>query len=207
MRWTKEINTNIMRAYFRAIKCESQTTRYPTLFYSEWKKIHSKSTVTKQRICDQRRVIRNVLLTTTEIYRIKTDIPIELNATVTETPTISNEYYDETIIYTVDPALEEIESNTPNVRTIPNEIQTEFNKVLIEYQGSQPKTRPSLPKISYNRKAKLTVESMNSFIEFISSIEQIHLTGHAAATAVCRILNLKFPLNQLKNKQIQKLIN
>jgi hypothetical protein len=43
---------------------------------------------------------------------------------------------------------------------------------------------------------------MNSFIEseFISfeSIEQIHLTVYAAATAVCRILNLKFPLNQLE---------
>jgi hypothetical protein len=41
--------------------------------------------------------------------------------------------------------------------------------------------------------------------EFTSfeSIEQIHLTVYAAATAVCRILNLKFPSNQLKNTQIQ----
>ncbi len=55
--------------------------------------------MTEQRIRDQRRVIiRNILLTTTETDGIKADISIELNATVTETPTISNESYYETII-------------------------------------------------------------------------------------------------------------
>ncbi len=76
-----------MRAYFRATKCESQTTGYRTLFYNEWKIIYPTSIqhLTEQRICDQRRVIiRNVLLTTTEIDRIKADISIELNATVTD---------------------------------------------------------------------------------------------------------------------------
>ncbi len=43
MRWTKEMNINVMRAYFRATKCESQTTGYRTLFYNEWKIIYPTS--------------------------------------------------------------------------------------------------------------------------------------------------------------------
>jgi hypothetical protein len=45
---------------------------------------------------------------------------------------------------------------------------------------------------------------MNSFIESefnsFESIEQIHLTVYATATAVCLVLNLKFPSNQLKKR-------
>jgi hypothetical protein len=62
----------------------------------------------------------------------------------------------------------------------------------------------NLSNIYSDRKAKLTVESMNSFIESefnsFESIEQIHLTVYAAATAVCRVLNLKFPSNHLKKR-------
>jgi hypothetical protein len=205
MRWTKEMNSNIMRAYFRATKCESQTTGYRTLFYNEWKKIYPTTSVTEQRICDQRRVIiRNVLLTTTEIEKIKNDISMELNATLNEASITSIESSDETIIYTVDPSLEEVESFTPILREIPYEINTEFNKALIEFQGSDPNIRPTIPKIPYNRKAKSTVEAMNTLLESkhisFESIEQIHLTVYAAATAVCRILKLKFPSNQVKHR-------
>ncbi len=128
-----------MRVYFGATKCESQTTGYRTLFYNEWKKIYLTTSVTEQRICDQRRVIiRNVLLTTTETDKIKKDISMELNATLNEATVTSIESSDETIIYKVDPSLEEVESFTPILKDIPYEINTEFNKALIEFQGSDP---------------------------------------------------------------------
>jgi hypothetical protein len=127
---------------------------------------------------------------------------MELNATLKEASITSIEFSDEKIIYTVDPSLDEVESFTPILRDIPYEINTEFNKALIEFQESAPNIRPTIPKIPYNRKAKSTVEAMNTLLEskYISfeSIEQIYLTVYAAATAVCTILKLKFPSNQLK---------
>jgi hypothetical protein len=127
---------------------------------------------------------------------------MELNATLKEASITSIEFSDEKIIYTVDPSLDEVESFTPILRDIPYEINTEFNKALIEFQESAPNIRPTIPKIPYNRKAKSLVEAMNTLLEskYISfeSIEQIYLTVYAAATAVCTILKLKFPSNQLK---------
>jgi hypothetical protein len=63
---------------------------------------------------------------------------MELNATLNEATVTSIESSDETIIYKVDPSLEEVESFTPILKDIPYEINTEFNKALIEFQGSDP---------------------------------------------------------------------
>jgi hypothetical protein len=197
MRWDKEMNINVIRAYFRATKCDSQTSGYRTLFYNEWKNIYPNSTVTEQRICDQYRVInRNKLLTATEIDKIKNDIRLEIEDPISDTSannSLQLETSDTTIIYAENETLGSI---TEKEIEIPQILKDEFRRSYLDFEGSDPTFRPRLPKIQYNKKSKQTIDYMNKFLDKeyakYDSLEHIHLTVYAAATAVCRILNIKF---------------
>ena len=54
-RWTKQMNKDIVRCYFVAVKETPNTHRKG--MYNLWKTSYNNTTFTEQRICDQKRII------------------------------------------------------------------------------------------------------------------------------------------------------
>lgn len=83
-RWTKQMNIDIVRCYFVAVKETPNTHRKG--MYDIWKASYNNTTFTEQRICDQKRIIfqkaenalnqtlRGNWLTQTEIEAIRNEI-------------------------------------------------------------------------------------------------------------------------------------
>lgn len=79
MRWTKEMNINVIKAYFRATKCDADNIGYRTRLHQEWLKLYPQSTVSEQNICDRNRVIfSKKYLSQVEIDQIKSEIQKEI---------------------------------------------------------------------------------------------------------------------------------
>ena len=90
IKWTKEMNKQIIRCYYIAIK--DPTTAYRKTLHAEWLKIYPDSSVTEQRVCDQKKEIfkhadnskqpktnRGCWLTKTEIDDIKDKTTEDVN--------------------------------------------------------------------------------------------------------------------------------
>ena len=58
MKWTKELNINIVRCYFNTI-LRQPNQPYRKEFHRLWKDLYPELTLTEQRICDQQRLIFN----------------------------------------------------------------------------------------------------------------------------------------------------
>ncbi|XP_063899231.1 uncharacterized protein LOC135119187 [Helicoverpa armigera] len=96
MRWSKEVNTFIMRTYLHITKLETDMTTYRQQLHELFTRQYPEINVTEQRISDQRRaIIRNKLLSQAEIEKLKEEVreqlehlnhnpPVETHSTSTE---------------------------------------------------------------------------------------------------------------------------
>ena len=85
-KWTLEMNIDVARCYYEALK-DPEATTYRKNMYNNWLKIYPNSQITEQRLCDQNKQIqdhanplkqpktnRGNWLTNTQIEKIKAEI-------------------------------------------------------------------------------------------------------------------------------------
>ncbi|XP_063891684.1 uncharacterized protein LOC135117143 [Helicoverpa armigera] len=92
MRWSKEVNTFIMRTYFHITKLETDMTTYRQQLHELFTRQYPEISVSEQRISDQRRtIVRNKLLSQVEIDKLKEEVREQLETlsyiSMTETHT------------------------------------------------------------------------------------------------------------------------
>ena len=124
MKWTKQLNTDIIRCYFETIQ-RIPDQPYRKEFHNRWKEIHPESTLSEQRICDQQRTImakvnsrentRGSWLTELEINQVRISVARQRN--------IENQIENE-------PPQEGNESDMNNVNQ-PDEIIPPVNEGII----------------------------------------------------------------------------
>jgi hypothetical protein len=192
MRWSKENNIDVMKAYYRATKCESQLTGYRAFILKEWEEIYPESDLSTQRICDQaRQIIKNgKFLSATELQCIKSNIEREITpaAPVLEdiAPSqMSEENPGEAIMsesihdMIIEQGISVDDDCTNNViqedtqetqergcsQSDPSEVEVVFQSVFSEFQHVEALLRPRIPKLKYNHITKTTVAAINNFIK------------------------------------------
>ncbi|XP_050550436.1 uncharacterized protein LOC118279092 [Spodoptera frugiperda] len=126
MKWSKEVNLFIMRTYLHITKLEPDMTTYRQL-HQLFSHQYPDVIVSEQRIADQRRVIvRNKLLSQSEIDQLKEDVRTQLELENIESLNNHNIYTDNTA--------EEILQEQPNSLT--HTTQSESNtQTLSVYQS------------------------------------------------------------------------
>ena len=87
MKWTKQLNIDIIRCYFNTI-LRIPNQPYRTDFHTWWATLHPENLLTEQRICDQQRVImkkgntqeniRSASITWYEIHQLRNDVSREI---------------------------------------------------------------------------------------------------------------------------------
>lgn len=72
MRWTRNLNIDLMRAYYTAAEMETNKTRYRDRLEEMWKQKYPSSTLTAQRLSDQvRSILNRRALSAAELENIK----------------------------------------------------------------------------------------------------------------------------------------
>lgn len=128
MRWTREFNLDLMRAYYKVTDMGNNKTGYRLLLEIEWKVMHPLLELSAQRLSDQvRSIINRKALSEAELDNLKKEIRTELQGTpsillTTGDPTehlqpVQNEEHPATAEQTLSPIRTELQGVSPAVLT------------------------------------------------------------------------------------------
>lgn len=200
-----------MRAYYIATDLERHKTGYRQRLFEEWKQLEPTINVTEQCVCDQvRTILTRNFLSSAELNHIKSEIANQTPSSTIQSQAESDPYpLDESAIIYSDYELEEPnrpQSPTPLAQMLPEidlttKQQAEFNlhKAIEEYEGTEPSTRPRIPKIPINRKSNQIIKHINSILpQFLNSSNKFSLeftqtVVYCAAVATYRTLGIPTP--------------
>ena len=188
MRWSNELNKDIMRSYYKVTKGETDLTMYRHKLHEDLlQKRPELGTISEQRIADQRRtiIIRN-LLPPPVIEQIKDEVRNELEQR--NRPQQINEAQN-----TNEPEMEAPLTGTNATKEdhTSRQLQTLwmscFEASIIQYTGIDPCRRPKLPKIRYKPTTKelttIANEKLGATINQRTTLEEIHFLIYCAAVA------------------------
>lgn len=218
MTWNNDMNVNVMRCYFEATKLETITTQYRRELHRLFTQVYPEleSTVSEQRLIDQRRVIiNNKRLSDETIQAIKNEVRLKINQNTTSTstttlneittdndhveqPTESEDTDDqpneqETLLQTSDTTPQHAEIDT-------EEIENELIKNVIYWKGIYPSNRPALPKLIFKKDTTSTIHKVNlvinKHISDIETLEDMNIYIFAAAMTTIQLNGQKLSINR-----------
>lgn len=227
MKWTDEINEEIMKAYYRITQIEQNKTAYRkqlhTSFVSQFPDL---SHVSEQRIADQRRVIvHNKLITSQRLQEIRQEIQQELHMIHTQH---TNEINTEDGRSNIDSQIDDVFTNgslsntntqdgtDTNIHQIfqnsDSELDSKINEIFDttyeKYKHTNPTTRPYIPRQNTSRKLAYIVKYLDSQIlpnylytynDFITNQTVIYCAAFTAA--VCNGCKIRDKTETVQERQ------
>lgn len=208
MKWTPDLNSFIMRSYYRITKFETDMTNYRYALHRAFvKEFPQYDSITEQRVADQRRaIVNNNLIPAPMLQQIYGEVELEMQRE--EGNVIPQE---------IEPANSQpIGDNNGNENTSQTSTDecavAELNRALAEFDGTNPAQRPKLPKLKTNKNTKTIITSLNNvlrnYAEEHNSLEKLHSLIYCGAVAVLRSHNQQIRIpeqrytpNNKKNKQ------
>lgn len=196
MKWTEEMNSFIMRSYYKITKFETDMTMYRSALHRAFiEKFPSLQNITVQRIADQMRVIiSNNLLPEPILQQIRGEIQLEMQREEeTDQPDAAVEHAEEAHMENLTGDVDlitgrDIVTNANNY-TVNNALE-ELHKALAEFDGTDPARRPRLPKLRTNKNTNNIINSFNvllkDFVAERNTLEKLHALIYCAAVAVLR---------------------
>ncbi|XP_022188744.2 uncharacterized protein LOC111047324 [Nilaparvata lugens] len=223
MRWSREMNAAVIRAYYLATKIETDRTQYRDRLMHYWKRIMPQSELTAQRIADQVRVIKQRrFLTEEELACIREEVHNQLFGTA-DNEALENEeaaHAREEAEIERDTLLLDGGAGTALVseervnragtalvsEERDNNLESKIENVLLEnvfkYKEVAVECRPMLKKVPYNRKTLLTVEAVNKtlakHINEINSIADVTDWIYCGALTVFQELGMKISFRKAR---------
>lgn len=198
MKWTNEINTQVMRSYFTVTALETDMTMYRDRMHDDFiGAMPHFSHLSTQRIADQRRaIIRRNLLPAATIDQIRESVR-QLEQAANPQPAGQDEQLAEQ--RPQQPPREPAEGieiryeqptaplNTENPSSLETKWKNEFHANLVKYTGTDPSLRPNIPKIRYSSSYNKILSTANSQLKQImpqvNDLQELHLHIYCAALA------------------------
>lgn len=188
MKWTDEINKNLLLCYFTVTNLQQNTTAYRSQLHQAFINIYPelRETITEQRLSDQIRVIvRNNRIPPAEreiIRRQAADSLQTVHKPQEKQPaTIPNTHTDTVETLSTQPT--ETQKQTTSAETSTshtqhktstitaetpqptNQIEETYNEIHIQYQGTDPLSRPFIKRPQNIHNIKNTITTINQIIE------------------------------------------
>ncbi|XP_030750616.1 uncharacterized protein LOC115878300 [Sitophilus oryzae] len=188
MKWTDEINKNLLLCYFTVTNLQQNTTGYRSQLYEAFMNIYPelREMITEQRLSDQIRVIiQNNRISPTERETIRRqaaeaiqneDEPqAQQSASPTSHPQTITPETPEThtmLTNTQSSSAESSIRHTQHETLIPptdtckpsNQIDKTFNELYAQYQGANPSSRPFITRPQNTQNIKNTIAIINKII-------------------------------------------
>uniref|UniRef100_A0A8D8RYE1 Uncharacterized protein n=1 Tax=Cacopsylla melanoneura TaxID=428564 RepID=A0A8D8RYE1_9HEMI len=177
MRWTKQMNTDLLSAYYMATKLETKKSSYMNEVTTIWNEKYPNTQMNNSRLNSQiNSILRRNVFSRVEISKIKDQISRTLTLNTDDVDEIEENDVEENIqneqpmneqeINSI--ALEQNETQLdPNSETSTEsgnnneEIKKHFLDMKEKYAHVDPKDKPKIPKVPNNIKAKIAVGNVN----------------------------------------------
>lgn len=203
-RWSNEDNSNIIRSYLRATKCDTWKQGYRKRMLIEWRLIKPTSTFTENQLATQFTSIkRNTLIPEAIIQRIQSEelnrmrlhtVDGNRNSHTEENQDVIINMNDEDIDSTENPIIDrhvnytieiEDENDEERIRLI-----DQFNTLQTMYGDTEPNLRPAIKKIKPNTKVYTLLKHLNEYIReniiHTPNLESVQTIVYCAASAITK---------------------
>ncbi|CAG5051295.1 unnamed protein product [Parnassius apollo] len=199
MRWTTQMNSNALRAYFRAKGGETGCLAYQARMHRLFAELEPSLTVTEQNLADRvRYILRSNIFDVAELERLRREaVPSsDENATAEDAAPQMVEH----------PANVDAAVNTPVVvdsnddGTVAQELELEhmrsiLEEAIVETCSTPLENRPRLPRIALSKRNRAVVRALNpmlvTYLEASRDLCETDSILFGAALAVCRIIGAK----------------
>ncbi|CAG4971980.1 unnamed protein product [Parnassius apollo] len=199
MRWTIRMNTNALRAYFRAKWGEVGGSAYRARMHRLFAELEPSITVQEQNLADQvRYILRSNIFDVAELERLRPEAVLSSgeNATAEDAaPQLAEQTAN------LDAAV-----NTPVVvdsnddGTIAQELELEqmrstLGEAIVETRSMSLENQPRLPRIALSKRNRAIVRALNpmlvTYLEASRDLCETDSILFGATLAVCRIIGAK----------------
>ncbi|CAG5006088.1 unnamed protein product [Parnassius apollo] len=199
MRWTINMNSNALRAYFRAKGGEIGGFAYRARMHRLFTELEPSITVTEQNLADRvRYILRSNIFDGAELERLRREaVPSSNENATTEgaEPQVAEQ-----------PAHVDAAENTPVVAdsndegTFTQELEIEqmrstLEEAIMETRSTPLENRPRLPRIALSKRNRAVVRALNpmlvTYLEASRDLCETDSILFGAALAVCRIIGAK----------------
>ncbi|CAG4987526.1 unnamed protein product [Parnassius apollo] len=199
MRWTINMNTNALRAYFRAKGGEIGGFAYRARMHRLFTELEPSITVTEQNLADRvRYILRSNIFDGAELERLRREAVPSSNENATTggaVPQVAEQ-----------PAHVDAAENTPVVAdsnddgTSTQELEIEqmrstLEEAIMETRSTPLENRPRLPRIALSKQNRAAVRALNpmlvTYLEASRDLCETDSILFGAALAVCRIIGAK----------------
>lgn len=169
IKWTQQLNKDVMRCYYRQTKCEQEITAYRTGMYNSFIQIHPDfaEKLSEQNLADRRRaILSRKLLTLQEIDVIKEEVKIELELPTEEevqevpVPVTNTEETEEQLIQPTAVAQQPVTL----IDDLSQLLKANLEQAIIEFKDTDPLHRHKLPKLNSSKRLSRAVDSMNHIL-------------------------------------------
>ncbi|CAG5055763.1 unnamed protein product [Parnassius apollo] len=199
MRWTTQMNSNALRAYFGAKGGETGCLAYRARMHRLFAELEPSLTVTEQNLADRvRYILRSNIFDVAELERLRREaVPSsDENATAEDAAPQMVEQ----------PANVDAAVNTPVVvdsnddGTVAQELELEhmrstLEEAIVETRSTPLENRPRLPRIALSKRNRAVVRALNpmlvTYLEASRDLCETDSILFGAALAVCRIIGAK----------------
>ncbi|CAG4993196.1 unnamed protein product [Parnassius apollo] len=199
MRWTTQMNSNALRAYFGAKGGETGGLAYRARMHRLFAELEPSLTVTEQNLADRvRYILRSNIFDVAELERLRREaVPSsDENATAEDAAPQMVEQ----------PANVDAAVNTPVVvdsnddGTVAQEPELEhmrstLEEAIVETRSTPLENRPRLPRIALSKRNRAVVRALNpmlvTYLEASRDLCETDSILFGAALAVCRIIGAK----------------
>ncbi|XP_063368185.1 ras and Rab interactor 3-like [Cydia amplana] len=204
MRWTREMNENVMRAYYGATEGGTQLSAYRSRILPLFQALEPTITVSEQRLSDQVRVIQRLKrLDDATLDRLRQEaLSARADSTsVRDLPAMSPDPVPAPDLAPgapqVDVCTDEGDFASQNVSTTANEqLRRTLEEAITQYRATT-NSRPRLPRLPMNRRNLALMGALNALLEphlrTSKDLDDTHSIMYCGAIAACRVARVKFP--------------
>ncbi|CAG4954429.1 unnamed protein product [Parnassius apollo] len=200
MRWTKPMNENALRAYYRAKGEETVGIAYRSRMHCFFAELEPSTPVTEQNLADRvRYIMRSKIFDDAELGRLRREAIPSSNesAMAGDAAPHSTDQHPH-----VEAALDlpvVVDSNDDGIVSHELEkMRSILEEAILETRSTPIENRPRLPRIPLSKRNRAVVRALNpmlvTYLEASRDLCETDSILFGAAVAVCRIIGAKLPM-------------
>ncbi|CAK1595297.1 unnamed protein product [Parnassius mnemosyne] len=199
MRWTKHMNINALRAYYRAKGEETGGIAYRARMHRFFAELEPSVPVTEQNLADRvRYIIRSKIFDDAELERLRREaIPSSNEPARAGDAAVQATDQQPHIEGAMDlPALVDSGDDGKVTQEL-EQMRSKLEEAIVETRSTPLENRPRLPRIPLSKRNRAVVRALNpmlvTYLEASRDLCETDSILFGAALAVCRIVGAKLP--------------
>ncbi|CAG4952871.1 unnamed protein product [Parnassius apollo] len=207
MRWTRDMNANALRAYYRAKGEETAGIAYRARMHCFFAELEPSIPVTDQNLADRvRYIMRSKIFDDAELERLRREAipsPNELATAGDEAPQATDQ------LPRVEAAMDlPVVGDSDDDEMVSHELEqmrSILEQAILETRSMPLENRPRLPRIPLSKRNRAVVRALNpmlvTYLEASRDLCETDSVLFGAAVAACRIIGAKLPMAGRATKQ------